>query len=77
MKLEDLYVETADVVKALERIDPEVARARYEIGMIFNYFDKYFIFIFREMRIRRAFDLSAKKKSLPTEYQVGDPFEVF
>mmetsp|Transcript_24804 Transcript_24804/g.22526 ORF Transcript_24804/g.22526 Transcript_24804/m.22526 type:complete len:105 (-) Transcript_24804:51-365(-) len=31
----------------------------------------------REMRIKRAFDLSAKKKVIPVELQVGDPLSFY
>lgn len=57
LKLEDLYVEHPDVVKALSRLPPDVLRAR-------------------ELRIKRAFDLSLKKKAIYSHQQVGDPLEV-
>ena len=50
LKLEDCYVETPDVEKALKRLDPQEM-------------------LERERRIKRAFDLSAKKKYLPEEMQ--------
>ena len=50
LKLEDAYVETPDMEKALNRIDPQVL-------------------VERERRIKRAFDLSAKRKELPLDMQ--------
>ena len=50
LKLEDCYVESPDVEKALSRLDPQEL-------------------LERERRIKRAFDLSAKKKYLPEEMQ--------
>ena len=54
LKLEDLYVETEDVEKALSRIPADVL-------------------LERERRIKRAFDLSAKKKYIPEEMQDPNP----
>ena len=59
LKLEDAYVESPDLEKALKRIDPQAL-------------------VEREMRIKRAFDLSAKRKELPQEMQAKvDPLGLY
>ena len=73
--MEDLYIETPVVMKAVSRLPPDVLEARFVYFILFVNFQLKFWD--RNRRIARAFDLSFKRKELPVELQVGDPMELY
>ena len=58
LKLDDLIIETPEMLKALDRVPREQQ-------------------VERERRIKRAFDLSAKRKTLPGEYAPSNVFDSY
>jgi hypothetical protein len=76
LKYEDLLVEHKDVAVALTRIDPQTLLDRYGCFVLVRCHHLNRSVLRRERRIKRAFDLSAKKKYLPEELQIDDPFDV-
>lgn len=78
LKFEDLYVESPEVKQALMRIsESDVLTRFFEFSNSFLEEKVIHLNVFyRQRRIKRAFDLSVKRKLLPEELQNENPFEV-
>jgi hypothetical protein len=81
LKYDDLLIDEYDMTKGLSRVPRELQIERYPIKIFFHRvaveFNFIRLFLSRERRIHRAFDLSAKRKTLPDEVSAAyDPFDV-
>jgi len=87
LKYEDLLIENDDVMKALSRTEKEAKLLRWEpprpLLQIHAVASEPRLNICpspppcREQRIKRAFDVSAKKKTLPYENQEKQPMDMY